>query len=257
MKSTIIASAAAAAALCAVSANAADATVGVDFKTAYLATGATINDAPVFCPWAEISGLKIGETALPFTLGFWGNMDLDEYDDDPEATDPGRFSEIDLNVDLDLGALWTPDEKFSWSIGYLEYDYPVGGYDTDNLVTFKAGYDCLLAPSFTCKYRIGGPSEQMYELCFALSHSLVIDEETLGGISLGLSADVWYVNYDDVDDTEKDSGFACSDFTASLNVGDFYVSGTYVAQWDDDTLPDGPYGYDVEWIGACGFSHTF
>ena len=60
-------------------------------------------------------------------------------------------------------------------------------------------------------------------------------------LNLGLTADVWYVNVDDVDGAETDSGLACADFKAQLSAGPAYVAATYVAQIDDDVLPDGLY----------------
>ena len=65
------------------------------------------------------------------------------------------------------------------------------------------------------------------------------------------------MNVDDVDGASTDSGLACADFTAKLSAGPAYVAATYVAQIDDDVLPDGPWGYDVEWVFSCGVSYEF
>lgn len=254
MKSTSV-FALALAGLCAVSVQAADVDVGVDFKSAYVATGSTCNDGWVAMPWLSVAGFKVGDTAVPVVFDFWGAMDLERYTPNRPYSRVGRFQEIDLDVMLDLAKVAPIDDNFSYSIGYLEYDYPEQPAETDNLIIFTAGYDCLLAPSFTAKYRVGGPSQGKFEGALAVSHGFVLDEEC--GVGLDFSADIWYVNVDDVDGATADSGFACMDFTASLSVKKAYVGVTYVARLDDDVLGDGPYAYDVKWIASCGISYGF
>jgi len=249
------ASALALAGLCAVSVQAADVDVGVDFKSAYVATGATCNDGWVAMPWLSVSGMKVGDTDLPLVFDFWGAMDLERYTPNKPYSRVGRFQEIDLDVMLDLAKIAPIDDNFSYSIGYLEYDYPEQDLETDNLLLFTAGYDCLLAPSFTAKYRIGGPSQGKFEGALAVSHGFKLDEDN--NVGLDFSADIWYVNNDDVDGQTNDSGFACADFSASLSFQKAYVGVTYVARLDDDVLPDGPYGYDSKWIASCGISYGF
>ena len=266
MKSSLLASTLAVAGLCAVSAPAANVDMGVDFQSAYIATGATCNDGFVAMPWAGISGLKVGDTEIPLSFGFWGAIDLETYDYNPNSRS-GRFEEIDLDVTLDLGALWSPDENFSWSLGYLEYDYPsqgrtrvdeegneyAAGNNADHLVVFKMAYDWDVSPSFVAKYRVAGPSQGKLECALGLSTGFDLTDD----LSLGLSADVWYVNVDDVDGADTDSGLACADFTAKLAFQHVYAAVTYVAQIDDDVLPDGPYGYDVECYGSFGIDYSF
>ena len=257
MKSTLLASSLALAGICAVPAIAADAEVSIDFKSAYVATGATCLDGWVAMPNLWVGGIKAGETEIPISFDVWGCMDLEGYDDyvvDEEGNEykfknnqhKRRFEEIDLEVDLDLGALWKPDEDFSWSIGYLEYDYPGYDWKADNLIVFSMGYDCWLNPSFKGKLEAG----------FEIGHSETIAEGTaVGDIGIGVSADIWYVNNDDVDGSDLDSGLACADVTAKLTVGKCYVGCTYVAQIDDDVLTDD--AYDVEWIASFGAAYGF
>lgn len=280
MKSTLLASTLAVAGLCAAPAFADDEApaaaepktgstveLGIDFQSAYVATGATCNDGWMAMPWVAVYGLTVGETAIPLSCSFWGAIDLEPYPYNPNSK-KGHFQEIDVDVTLDLGAIWKPCDEFSWSIGYLEYDYPsqgatrvdeegnevAGGNNTDHVLVYKMGYDYVVAPSFTAKYRIGGPSEGKLEAAFALSTGFDLTDD----LAFGLSADVWYVNVDDVDGRSSDeSGFACADVTAKLSCGPAYVGCTYVAQIDDDVLPDGPYGYDVKWYASFGFSKAF
>lgn len=252
MKSSIIASAVIAAGLCA-SASAAEVTLGVDFASAYVATGATCNDGWVFTPWADIGGLKVGDTALPLTFGVWANYDIE--DDYSAGYDKWHTSEIDFSVTFDLGALWTPCEDFSWSIGYLEYDYPNGG-DANNLIDYRMGYNCFLSPSFRAKYRLDTATEGKCEFQVKIGHDFGLTDD----LSLSLSADCWYVHQSKNEET-RDDGFACADFSASLNYKAFYAAVTYIAQIDDDVLPDseGPegFGYDVDWVFSVGTSYTF
>jgi hypothetical protein len=267
MKSTLLASSLALAGICAVPAFAADAEVSIDFKTAYVATGATCLDGWVAMPNLWVGGMKAGETEIPISFDVWGCMDLEGFDDyvvDEEGNEykfknnqhKRRFEEIDLEVDLDLGALWTPDEDFSWSIGYLEYDYPGYDWKADNLVIFTMGYGCFLNPKFTAKYRVGGDSKGKLEAGFELSEGVVFAEDTaVGDIGAKVIADIWYVNNDDVDGSDLESGLACADVTAKLTFGAAYVGCTYVAQIDDDVLTDE--AYDAEWIASIGAAYGF
>ena len=267
MKSTLLASSLALAGICAVPAFAADAEVSIDFKSAYVATGATCLDGWVAQPNLWVGGIKAGETEIPIEFDVWGCMDLEGYDV-VETDELGneskhkynghkrRFEEIDLEVDLDLGALWTPDEDFSWSIGYLEYDYPGYDWKADNLIIFTMNYGCFLNPKFTAKYRVGGDSKGKLEAGFELSEGVVFAEGTaIGDIGAKVSADIWYVNNDDVDGSDLDSGLACADVTAKLTFGAAYVGCTYVAQIDDDVLTDD--AYDAEWIASFGAASGF
>jgi len=267
MKSTLLASSLALAGICAVPAFAADAEVSIDFKSAYVATGATCLDGWVAQPNLWVGGMKAGETVIPIEFDVWGCMDLEGYDDytvDENGVErkfknnghKRRFEEIDLEVDLDLGALWTPDENFKWSIGYLEYDYPGYDWKADNLILFVMKYKCFLNPKFTAKYRVGGDSKGKLEAGFELSEGVTLVEDTVvGDIGAKVIADIWYVNNDDVDGSDLESGLACADVTAKLTCGPAYVGCTYVAQIDDDVLTDD--AYDAEWIASFGAAYEF
>ena len=248
MKFSTFAPVLAVAGLC-VSAQAANVSLTGEFKTAYVATGATCNDGFVFNPDIYIDGLKIGDTDLPLSFDVWGNVDLDD-DYDPESYKAGRFSEIDLEVALDLGAFWTPSENFSWSVGYLEYDYPQPAWNPDHLIDFNMGYsDGFVNPAFQVKYRFAGDSKEKCEFRLKLSHSWDLGND----FGFGLTADCWYIIQ--APESELDDGFACADFTAKLSFQHLFASCTYVCQLDDDVLTDE--AYDVDWIGAVGIGYDF
>ena len=253
MKFSAIASVVAAAALCAVSASAADVFVGAELSSAYLSSGTTYNDGFVLGPSLEVSNMKYGETELPFILGFWGNIDLDDSFD--PAYHSGRFSEIDLWAGLDIAKM-IGNEDLTLYVGFLEYDYPNVGGETDYLVDAKVGYKFdYLNPTLRLKWNVGGGASGRCEMIARVGHDFDIGET---GVSFGLSADIDYFRWED--GNAKDDGFASSLFAATLSWKDFYLTGGYVAQWDDKVLPDATEessGYDVEWIGIFGWGHSF
>ena len=239
----------------------AGADIGFDFNSAYVPSGATCNDGWVFQPYMDAWDVKVGDLTLPLEFGVWANMDLEDYSDAKEDTDPGRFSEVDFDVRVNLGQYLNDD--LTLYIGYLEYDYPVSGGDADNLLDAKVGYNfksgetALFNASLRLKYRFGGNSEGKYELIADIHRGFDLSE----CLSLTAGADLVYVDVDDADNNKGedklDSGLACADIYAKLSCGEFTVGCTYVAQIDDDVLPDGVYGYDVEWIANIGWYHEF
>ena len=239
----------------------AGADIGFDFNSAYVPSGVTCNDGWVFQPYMDAWDVKVGDITLPLEFGVWANMDLEDYSDAKEDTDPGRFSEVDFDVRVNLGQYI--DDALTLYVGYLEYDYPVSGQDTDNLFDAKVGYSFasgetpLCNASLRLKYRFGGPSDGKYEVIADINRGFDLGN----GLGLKVGADVVYVDVDDADNNKGedklDSGFACADIYAKVSCGEFTVGCTYVAQIDDDVLPDGVYGYDVEWIANIGWYHSF
>ena len=241
--------------------NSAEVYVGGSFQSAYIATGTTCNEGWVFQPYVDVSNFKFGDFTLPLTLEFWGNPDLEEDFAGDDSYQSGRFSEIDLEAILDLAALAGIDEKAILSLGYLQYDYPTSGANSDHLIDFKVGYkDGYLTPTLRTKYRFAGDSKDKCEIAFAIGHDFELDKDL--GITFGLSADCWYVIQ--ADDSDLDDGFACADYTAKLSWNWLYAFATYIQQLDDDVLPDGGrtpdgynWGYDAEWIFGVGFDLAF
>lgn len=241
--------------------NSAEVYVGGAFQSAYVATGTTCNDAWVFQPYVDVCNFKFGDITVPLTLEFWGNMDLEEGFPGDDTYQSGRFSEIDLEAILDFAALAGIDEKAILSLGYLQYDYPTSGANSDHLIDFKVGYkDGYLTPTLRTKYRFAGDSKEKCEIGFAIGHDFTLDKDL--GLTLGLSADCWYVIQ--ADDSSLDDGFACADYTAKISWNWLYAFATYIQQLDDDVLPDGGrtpdgynWGYDAEWILGVGFDLAF
>lgn len=288
MKSNLVASSLAIAALCAAPAARAEEAVepvapeednanvhvwaGLEFKNAYTATGATCNDGWVAQPCVDIYGLKFGEFELPVTFEFWGNMDLDRYEPDEFST-AGHFQEIDLEVQLNLGGyLEYISEDFkgtTLNVGYLEYDYPGHDADPDHLidtvVKYKYGIDGVgsFTPKFQAKYRIAGPSEGKCEYLFELAYDVTLAKDVLNGWDLGagLAANSWYVTTGGMDRDEEgarpEGGWACAYLTAKLQLGPFYTAVQRIHRWEEDVLEDGPWGYDKKWIVTIGTEYEF
>ena len=97
------------------SALAADATLAVDFNSAYVWRGITFNDGAVAQPSLDV-------TSGGFDINVWANYDIDDYDD---TLDDREFSEVDLA--LSYGFNLDPVEI---GIGYIEYLFPAGGAGT-------------------------------------------------------------------------------------------------------------------------------
>ena len=216
-------------------ARAADASVSVDLASAYVFRGLTLNDGLVVQPGLAVSG-------LPFDLGVWGNLDIDDYDG---GLKDGQFSELDI-----YGSYALPVEGVDASIGYTEYTYPSSGGDADREVSLSVGFRTLLAPSLTLYYGVDGVIEETLYIEAGAGHRFALSA-ALGG---EVSAMVAYLAPD-----VGDGGFSHFTVGAGLSHGVFSAALTYVGRIDDDVLPDVGDGgaYDVELYGSLGFAYEF
>ncbi|OVE74210.1 hypothetical protein BVX94_01070 [bacterium B17] len=218
---------------------AAESTVSLsaDLASAYVFRGSTFNDGAVIQPGMEVSG-------LPVTIGVWGNLDLDDYNDSLEG---GEFSEIDIYASYDLPLEM---EMLGLSVGYCEYTYPSGGGDADREVSLSAALDTVLAPSLAINYGIDGGIDEALYAELGLEHGVDLCES----ISLSLGAALGYL-----DPETGDSGFTHADISASLSYGMVSAGVTYIAQIDDDLLADVEDGgsYDADVVGTVGIAYEF
>lgn len=212
-------------------ASAAEATVGVDFASAYVFRGVTFNDGLVAQPSIEVSG-------LPITLGVWANMDLDDYGG---TLDDGQFSEIDLYGSYE----YSLSDLVGLSVGYTEYTYPQGS-EADREVSLGVALSTVLSPSLTAYYGVDGGIDGDLYVEAGIEHAIALSED----VELGLSATVGYLSPD-----EGKDGFHNATVSASTGFGPVGVSLAYIAQLDDEVLTDE--SYDVEVVGTVGFSKTF
>jgi len=220
-----------------------DLSASVDFASAYVFRGVTLNNGLVVQPGAEISGFLLPEEYGSLAVGIWANYDLD--DEDGDGSD---FSEVDYYLSYSL-----PIEALDVSVSYTEYDYPGGG-PADKEVALSLGKalgDTGLYGSFTANYGVGGAIDKSWYLQAALDYEKELSEKLTG--SLGAT-----VGYAWVD--EGSDGFSDATLSAGLSYAlndNWSLSGglTYIAQLDDDVLSDAAYDVDVvATIGiSCGF----
>ncbi len=221
-----------------------DVTVSLDLASAYVFRGVTFNDGAVLQPGLKASGFQLGELEIPLTLGFWGNLDLNEVKEGGETVaDSGKFSEVNLFAEIEMPVLI---QGLDWLLGYTEYLYPQDGGDPDREVYVGFSVDTLLDPSFTIHYGLDGAIEKSTFLEFALEHEI-----DLGGeVALELGATLGYAIPD-----EGDSGFNNLDLTAGLSWKALSISVTYIAQLDDKVLTDD--AYDTKVVGMLSLSKSF
>lgn len=213
----------------------AEITLSVDVASAYVFRGVTSNDGVVLQPGMEAA---IGA----FTVGVWGNMDLDDYDG---AREKNQFSEIDIYASY---ALPLPVALLDASLDYCEYTYPGAAGDADRELALGLGLDLPLSPSLMIAYGVDGGIEK--DLYMELGAGYEFDMDDL--FSVELAAALGYLSPD-----EGDSGFSHYSVTLGIGKGPLSASVTYVGQIDDDVLPDGEGAYDVEVYGMLGAAFSF
>ena len=86
-----------------------DVTAEMDFNSAYVFRGKTLNDGWVVQPSVDI-------TKGGFDLNVWGNYDIDDYND---TLDSGEFSQIKLKAFYGRTLDWV-----DLGVGYIEYLFP-------------------------------------------------------------------------------------------------------------------------------------
>lgn len=237
-----------AAALAAGAARAADVSATADFASAYIFRGVTLNDGLVFQPGVSISGLPIPEEYGSVTLGTWANYDLSDYGG---LLDKNEFSEIDYYVSYAL-----PVKVVDLAVTYTQYTYPTASIDADKEVAVSVGKgigDTGLYASLAANYGLGGAVDKNWYIQPALAYEKSLtDALTLSsGISVG-----YYIK-----DAGKD-GF--NDATGKIGLSyalteKWSVHGAlnYVAQLDDEVLPDGILAYDKSFYATLGVSCDF
>ncbi len=226
---------------------AAETSITADFASAYVFRGYTLNDETVFQPGIEASGLGLPEEIGTFTVGAWGNFDIGDYGGEVNS---GQFSEVDWYASYAL-----PIEVVAISIGITDYTYPaLADTQEDVEINLGIGYDIAGFALTATAYRgvsgslLGG----LTTLEFGVEYGFELNE----ALSASVSADVRYMDGDDTsgwNDGTIGAGisYALSDAWA-IN-----ASVTYIAQLDDDVLVDGPFAYDVDFLGTIGIGTTF
>ncbi|MBL7016722.1 MAG: hypothetical protein ISR84_04105 [Kiritimatiellales bacterium] len=232
------------AACAAVAAQAADVSTYVDFASAYVFRGVTLNDGFVMQPGAEISGFPIDEAYGSLAIGIWANYDINDIGNGQE------FSEVDYYLSYSL-----PVEVIDIGLTYTSYTYPgAGGGDSDREISLSFGKDIGtngLAAAVSFNYGVGGAIENSLYIQGELGYETDLTES----LSASAGVTVGYL----VSDGGAD-GF--NDATASVGLGyalnDNWSIGaglTYIAQLDDEVLADSD--YDVSLVASVGLSCDF
>ena len=138
---------------------------GVDLpvNSKYMWRGLELNEDPVFQPdvWVKYKGLS---------LTVWGNMELTGiYNGPGENGARGNFTELDYILKYE-GSL----DNFSYTAGYIYYDYPHTSYPCTYEIFGSIGYDTLLSPALTV-YRDLKEADGWYTT-FGLSHEIELQK---------------------------------------------------------------------------------
>ncbi|MBC8206321.1 MAG: hypothetical protein ISR85_02395 [Kiritimatiellales bacterium] len=237
------------AAFAAVAAQAAEVSTYVDFASAYVFRGVTLNNGFVMQPGAEISGFPIDEEYGAFAIGIWANYDIDPID-----SNGSDVSEIDYYLSYTL-----PIDALDVSVAYTEYTYPESGNNADKEIALSLGSEIGtngLYSSITFNYGVGGAVENNLYIEAALDYEMELSD----ALTASAGATVAYL----VNDTGSD-GF--HNATASLGLGyalnenwSLGAGLTYIAQLDSDVLTDPTptaAGYDVDLVASVGISCNF
>ncbi len=231
-------------ALAAGAAHAIDLSASVDFASAYVFRGVTLNNGLVMQPGAEISGFPIDEKYGSIAVGIWANYDID--DEDGDGSD---FSEVDYYIIYSL-----PVEALDIDLSYTEYTYPNGGGSADREVGLSFGKELGtngFYSSISFNYGVGGAIEKDLYILGSLDYETDLSEKlsASAGITVGYLISSGGVN-----------GF--NDATASAGLSyalnnNWSLSGglTYIAQLDEAVLSDA--AHDVSLLGTIGISCDF
>jgi uncharacterized protein (TIGR02001 family) len=217
---------------------AADTSLSLDVASAYVFRGDTFNDGLVAQPGLEV--------ALPagFSVGAWGNIDLDDYNGTLANDD--QFSEIDI-----YGSYAVPVEVVDLSIGYCEYTYPTSESVADREVSVSVGTSVgIIDLGLGVYYGIDGGIEKSLYADVSAGTSFELAE----GLSLDLGATAGYLDPD-----EGESGLKDYTLSAGLGYGILGASVTYIGQLDDDVLVDIKDGgtYDADVVGMLSIASDF
>jgi len=222
----LCASAAAAACVLAAAARGTEATVSLDFFSAYVWRGITFNEGAVMQPSIDV--------ALPggFGVNVWGNFDIDDSDG---ALDDGEFSELDATVSYSFSA-----GAADLAVGFVQYTFPQqpGPDDSDTMEVYVSA-SCAVARGVACGLDIYYDIDQVddFYATASLSYSRALSGRLTGELngSAGYAGGGWTAN-------GKPGLFDYSiGLVLSAPVSDVLSAGAnavFVGSLDDDTLSD-------------------
>jgi len=217
-----------------------------DVMSKYVWRGQNLVDDWVLQPGAYISYNN-------FTASFWGNLDLTD-----ENGYKGEFSEIDLTLDY---SGQVPGADFlSYSLGFINYDFPVnGGFDDTWEIYWGFGLDVPASPSVTVYHDVDEAAGTY--VSFGIGHS--IENLTDLGLGVDLSASIgwgssgynksyWGPDESELNDLVLSAAFPFE--AAGLAVT---PSVNYITIVGDDIRAPNTYGQNDMWVIGVGFAKEF
>jgi len=205
--------------------------------------------------WVLQPGASIGYKNL--TASVWGNLDLTD-----ENGYKGEFSEIDLS--LDYSGQVPGIDILGYSVGFINYDFPVsGGFDETWEVYWGFSLDVLASPSVTVYHDVD-EAEGTY-VSFGIGHSFenVVELGSDTGLEVDLSAGIgwgssgynkfyWGPDKSAMNDLVLSAAFPfeVAGFTVTPSVN-------YVTLMSDEIRSPNAYGSNDMWYAGVGFSKEF
>ena len=188
----------------------------VDFASAYVFRGATVNDGFVIQPGVE------GEVA-GLTVGAWANIDMDNVGAD-------QVSEIDLYVAKDLGSV----AGWDVSAGLCEYTYPGAA---DSAVAEENDGETELSISASGSVSGFDLSVSAYADISDSSTPGYYEISTGGSTSLaGIALDYGIATGYFDGDTDATTGLGFASYSLSYDTGAGTISAIYIDEMDDEIV---------------------
>jgi uncharacterized protein (TIGR02001 family) len=236
-----------------VAAQAAEVSAYVDFASAYVFRGVTLNNGLVMQPGVEVSGLPIPEEYGSLAAGIWANYDFSRSK--AFATDD-EVTEIDYYVSYTL-----PIDALDVSVGYINYDYPSDStVDNDEEISLSIGSAVGtngLYVGITFNQGIGGYVDKSTYIEAALDYETELSDALTASAGLTVA---YLISDGDIAANGNADGF--HNATASVGLGyaidenwSLSTGLTYIQQLDDEVLLDTE--YDVNVVASVGISCDF
>lgn len=218
-------------------AHAADVTANLDYNTAYIFRGATVNDRSVLQPYLEVRPEDSG-----LLIGVWGNYNA--ASDSRRDVDLGinsrhsEFSEVDYYLSYEL-PLEIPD--FALAVGYNEYMYPNSNLKADRELAIISAFNTDLNPQLAIYPGVGGSFKEAVFIEGTIGHQEEIAHEI--NMIFGSSVGVQFQGKD----STADDGFSFARVTTGLSYQWLRATVSYYFETDDDVLE-----IDRNWLGTIG-----
>lgn len=216
-----------------------------DVMSKYVWRGQDLVDDWVLQPGTYVSYKNV-------TASFWGNLDMTD-----ENGYKGEFSEIDLT--LDYTAQVPGVDILSYSLGFINYDFPASSADDTWELYWGFGLDVPASPSVTVYHDVD-EVDGTY-VSFGIGHSIENLNDLGFGVDLGASIGWGSSNYNKV--YWGPSKSELNDLVLSAAMP-FEIAGiavtpsvNYITLMGDEIRSPNAYGNNDMWVFGIGFSKDF